>query len=294
MIYIEPEDGIRPVLDFIGKCEKTLSINCYLVDDPNVMTEIRKAVERKVKVRIIVDGKPYGGDGSKGELDGLKATGASVKIAPQRFEGKATFDHAKYMVSEKFAEIGTANLTEAAFLKNREYIYETDHKKIVKSLQTIFDADWNSSEAGSLPRTDLVVSPGSEPVLASFIRDHGKVYIETEEMGDDKVVLDVLKSKGGKLKLIVPDTVSGGDLKNLMELEKHGIDVRYMPADKLYMHAKIIIAGNSFFIGSENFSTSSLNHNREVAVIIKKRKYLKMVRKTFASDWKSASRKPDK
>lgn len=294
MIYIEPDDGIRPVLDFIGRSEKSLSINCYLIDDPNVMTEIRKAVERKVKVRIIVDGKPYGGDGSKGELDGLKATGASVKIAPQRFEGKATFDHAKYMVSEKTAEIGTANLTEAAFQKNREYIYETDHRKVVKSLQTIFDADWNSSEAGSLPRTDLVVSPGSEPFIASFIKDHGKVHIETEEMGDDKLVLEVLKSKGSKLKIIVPSSVSGGDLKNLMELEKNGVDVRYMPADRLYMHAKLIMGGNSFFICSENFSTSSLNHNREVGIIIKKRKYLKMVKRIFATDWKSASKKPDR
>jgi phosphatidylserine/phosphatidylglycerophosphate/cardiolipin synthase-like enzyme len=291
MLYVEPEDGIRPVLDFIAKCEKSLSINCYLIDDPNVMTEIRKAVERKVRVRIMVDGKPYGGDGSKGELDTLKGTGASVKIAPQRFEGKETFDHAKYMVSERFAEIGTANLTEAAFQKNREYIYETDHKKVVKSLQTIFNADWNSSEAGSLPRTDLVVSPGSEPVLSSFIRDHGKVFIETEEMGDDKAVLEVLKSKGSRLRIIVPETVSGGDLTNLMELEKHGVNVRYMPANKLYMHAKLIIAGNSFFIGSQNFSTSSLNHNREVGIIIKKRKYLKVVRRTFAKDWKASSKK---
>ncbi|WP_393972118.1 phospholipase D-like domain-containing protein [Oxyplasma meridianum] len=37
------------------------------------------------------------------------------------------------------------------------------------------------------------------------------------------------------------------------------------------MHGKFIISGNNFFIGSENFSTSSLNHNREVGIIIKKR-----------------------
>ena len=291
MLYIEPEDGIRPVLDFIGKCEKSLSINCYLIDDPNVITEIRKAVERKVKVRIMVDGKPYGGDGSTGELDVLKGTGASVKIAPRRFEGKTTFDHAKYMVSERHAEIGTANLTEAAFLKNREYIYETDHKKVINSLQTIFDADWKGTEAGSLPRTDLVVSPGSEPAIASFIRDHGKVFIETEEMGDDRIVLDVLKNKGKKLRIIVPDTVSGGDLKNLKELEEHGVNIKYMPANKLYIHAKIIIAGNGFFMGSENFSTSSLNHNREVGIIIKKRRWVKMARKRFNNDWKVASAK---
>ncbi|WP_393972116.1 hypothetical protein OXIME_000724 [Oxyplasma meridianum] len=59
MLYIEPEAGIRPVLDFIAKSEKSLSSNCYLIYDPNVMTGIRRAVDRKVKVRIILDGKPY-------------------------------------------------------------------------------------------------------------------------------------------------------------------------------------------------------------------------------------------
>ncbi|WP_393972117.1 hypothetical protein OXIME_000725 [Oxyplasma meridianum] len=66
----------------------------------------------------------------------------------------------------------------------------------MKSLQAIFNANWKSSDAGFLLRTDLVVSPNSEMVLASFIRDHVKVFIEKEKMGDNKVVLEVLRSEG--------------------------------------------------------------------------------------------------
>lgn len=291
MLYVEPEAGIKPIVDFIRSSKNTLDINCYLIDDTVIIEEIKNAVKRKVKVRIMVDGRPYGGSGSHLEISDLQKTGAQVKIAPSRFEKPGVFDHAKYMVNDDSVEIGTANLTEAAFIKNREYILIERNSDLVEDLSSVFNADWQDSEAGKKPRKGLVISPGSETDLANLVEEPGKIFIETEEMGDDKKVLETLEKKGKKIYIIVPSTVSGEDQVNIKALTRKGVRFRFMNPDHVYMHAKLILSKKRFFTGSENFSTSSLNKNREVGIIMDHRHYMKILRKTFKADWKMADTK---
>ncbi len=290
-IYVEPRDGVKPVLQIINKARHFVYINSYLLDDSRILEAIGNAVDRKLDVRLMVDGRPYGingDDGTHAEIDDLKNTGAMVKIAPERFEKPNVFDHAKYMVTDKYSEIGTPNFTEAGFSKNREYLMVTGNRKIRSGLKKIFLSDFKEKFAGNMPRKYLVVSPGSEPVLKDFISKEKRIVIETEEMGDDVETLQALIDKGKKARIIVPDTVSSSDASNLERLKKHGVRVRYMPANKLYMHAKMI-AGNRAFIGSENFTKSSLNKNREIGIILNSFFAVSKLKNSFSSDWHRAS-----
>ena len=291
-IYIEPRDGIKPLIRIINRSRHFIYINSYLLDDQRILKAVSEAVKKKLDVRLMVDGRPYGingDDGTHAEIDDLKKTGARVKIAPQRFEKPNVFDHAKYMVTDRFAEVGTSNFTEAGFAKNREYFTVTGNRKIIAALKKIFISDFEEKVAGDMPRKYLIVSPGSEKVLKDFISDEKKIVIETEEMGDDKEILQALMDKGKKARVIVPTTVSSSDAANLKMLKKHGVKVKYMPAEKLYMHAKMI-AGKKAFIGSENFTKSSLNRNRETGIIINSFFSVSKLKNTFSSDWRKASR----
>jgi cardiolipin synthase len=291
-IYVEPRDGIKPLIRVIDKSRHFVYINSYLLDDPRILEAVTNAVKRKADVRLMVDGRPYGingDDGTHAEINDLKKTGAKVKIAPGRFEKPNVFDHAKYMVTEKFAEVGTPNFTEAGFSKNREYFTITRNRKIIDALKQIFLSDFQGKSAGEMPRKYLIVSPGSESALKEFILKERRIVVETEEMGDDGETLQALMEKGRKAKIIVPDTVSSTDAINLKLLKKHGVKVKYMPAGKLYMHAKMI-AGSRAFIGSENFTKSSLNRNRETGIIINGYFAVSRLKNTFSSDWRKASR----
>jgi Phosphatidylserine/phosphatidylglycerophosphate/cardiolipin synthases and related enzymes len=62
-----------------------------------------------------------------------------------------------------------------------------------------------------------------------------------------------------------------------------------MPANRLYMHAKMI-AGKKTFIGSENFTKSSLNRNRETGIILTGMFKTSRLKNTFSSDWRKAKR----
>jgi cardiolipin synthase len=291
-IYCEPDDGTKPLTALIKKSRKFLYINSYLLDDPKILEAVKEAVKRKVDVRLMVDGRPYGingDDGTHAEINDLKNTGAMVKIAPERFEKPNVFDHAKYMVSERQAEVGTPNFTEAAFSRNREYFTITNNRHIIESLKTIFLSDFENKAAGNMPRKYLIVSPGSEKLLSDFIFQERKVMIETEEIGDDSEILKVLMDKGKHVKLIVPSTVSSSDIANIKKLKKHGVKVKYMPAEKLYMHAKMI-AGDKAFIGSENFTKSSLNRNRETGIILSGFFRIYKLKNKFSSDWRRAKK----
>ena len=63
------------------------------------------------------------------------------------------------------------------------------------------------------------------------------------------------------------------------------MQVRLLPKSPIYMHAKAEIAGDEAFIGSENYSTSSLDENREMGLILRGREAAPL-RTQFDQDWR--------
>ena len=102
------------------------------------------------------------------------------------------------------------------------------------------------------------------------------------------MILDTLKTKGKKLRIILPSSISDEDMNNADELMKSGAKIRVMPAEKLYMHAKMIHTGRFVFIGSQNFSSTSLQKNREVGIMVKKYGMKKIFNNKFKEDWKNS------
>ena len=148
--------------------------------------------------------------------------------------------------------------------------------------------DWDGKRAGIYARKYLVVSPDSQNTLLGMIRGASKLDIETEELGDDKAVIEALGSKGKKARIILPSSISPSDKQNVRELMERNVNIRYAPAEELYMHAKMINTGRTVFIGSQNFSSTSLMKNREVGIIIRKGGLKRFATAHFSSDWKKS------
>jgi len=69
-----------------------------------------------------------------------------------------------------------------------------------------------------------------------------------------------------KLALVLPSKLSQGDRRNAEALVKAGVQVRYL--GQPYPHAKLIVADDQMFLGSQNISVSSLDKNREVGMLV--------------------------
>lgn len=266
MLFIEPHAGIAPFIRFIKEAQGDLDINTYLVTDHQIFAAIRAAVDRGVRVRVLVARRPYGGR-PRGETKRLDATGAQVRWAPRRFTGPYVFDHAKYMVSGRASEIGSANLTWSAFHKNREYLWIGHKVAIARALRAVFLADWQRRAAGPGPRKRLVLAPGATAALVHTLEGPGRICIETEELGRDRALLTALRTKGRAIRLLLPSRLGSYDRSIARTVASYGVHIRYLT--KPYLHAKLIAGAQHAFLGSENFTATSLNHNREVGIVLK-------------------------
>ena len=273
MLYVEPQAGPAPILQVIQQAHRSVDLNVYYLSSRPVIHALAHAVGRGVRVRVILDKYPYGMKPwqIRKEADAVQAIGARLHWAPARFEaapGRYVFDHAKYVCNGHECEIGTANFDWTAFHRNREYLDLTRNPRVIHAAMQVFQADWTGQDAGSIPHRVMVLSPGSEAKILAVIDQHGPVDIESEEMGNDRAILDAIAAKGRSARVILPASISAQDRRNVAWLKSRGVQVRLLPKHPLYMHAKMITGQDEAFIGSENFSEASLNGNREMGLLL--------------------------
>ncbi|MGK9452804.1 phospholipase D-like domain-containing protein [Acidithiobacillus caldus] len=289
-LYIEPNAGQAPILQVIDSAHRQLDIGVYYLSDRQILAAVRDAVHRGVDVRIMVEPKPYGMKPwqVRKEVRAIEATGAHFRYVPSRFvsgDGAYRFYHAKYCVNGHEAEIGTANFDWSAFHKNREYLYDTTNPTIVRAVQAVFDADWNRQHAPAWTHRVLVLSPDTSAAqLLRVIEQPGAIDVESEELGPYRPILDALAAKGKDLRMILPATISAEDRRDVAFLEQHGCQVRLMPKKPIYLHAKMIVGNHLAFIGSENFTQTSLEDNREMGLWLNGSD-LARLRAQFDRDW---------
>ncbi|WP_436395750.1 phospholipase D-like domain-containing protein [Acidithiobacillus ferriphilus] len=294
MLFTEPYAGTTPIVQVIASARREVSLNVYYLSSRHILNALRAAHARGVAVRMILDEHPYGMKPwmIQKEVRAVQATGATLHWAPPRFEaspGHYVFDHAKYVCDSHECEIGTANFDWSAFHRNREYLDITRNPNIVRAANAVFAADWTNQRAPAWTHRVLVLSPGtSAGQMLAVINQPGTVEIESEEMGDDQEMLGAIAAKGAQAWVILPASISGQDKRNVEFLLQHGVHVRLLSKKPVYMHAKAEISSHYAFVGSENYSTSSLEENREMGLILTNPSDISMLQAQFARDWKAA------
>jgi phosphatidylserine/phosphatidylglycerophosphate/cardiolipin synthase-like enzyme len=293
MLYIEPHAGLAPIVQIIQSARHEVDVGVYYLSDRPILRALAAAHRRGVNVRVIIEGKPYGMKPwqVRKEERKIRATGATLHLAPYRFTSHGyqyAFYHAKYVCNGHECEIGTANFDWSAFHRNREYVYDTKNPAVVKAVHAVFAADWNNQRAPAFAHRVLVLSPGtSAGQLLQVIDQHGPIDVESEELGPYRPILAALAAKGKDLRLILPSSINSEDKRDVAFLRAHGCQVRLLPKKPLYMHAKMIVGNTMGFVGSENFTHTSLEDNREMGLLLNGADLGEM-KAQFARDWARA------
>jgi phosphatidylserine/phosphatidylglycerophosphate/cardiolipin synthase-like enzyme len=87
------------------------------------------------------------------------------------------------------------------------------------------------------------------------------------------------------VRVILEATMDNTD--TISTLKAAGIEV-HNSAASFYLHAKLIVSDGVAFIGSENFSPTSLTRNREVGELLFEQDQLTPIHDQFDSDWSSS------
>ena len=294
MLSIEPQAGPAPIIQVIHSSRRELDVGVYYLSDRKILRALAAAHRRGVDVRVIIEGKPYGMKPwqVRREERIIAATGAQWKVAPPRFTSHGndySFYHGKYCANGHEVEIGTANLDWPAFHRNREYVYVTRNTTVVQAVNAVFNADWHNRRAPAFAHRVLVLSPGTSAAqLLQVINQPGPIDVESEELGPYAPILDALAAKGRNLRMILPASINREDRRDVAFLREHGCQVRLLSKKPLYMHAKMIAGKALAFIGSENFTQTSLEDNREMGLLLNGRD-IEDLQAQFDRDWNRAN-----
>lgn len=278
-LVVEPDDGVKPLLDLIASAKEEVLVKMYLWTPSrlDVVEALGEAVARGVKVRVLLEREPAGGRVDLTVFQALKERGVDVKLTtPFRF----VFVHEKSLVVDrKRAWVGTMNLTGSSFTANREYALILDDPRQVAEVVKVFEADWEGKRL-DLSQALLVWAPSrilggvkegsAREALLGLIQGAKKeILLEHQAMADPEVVaaLKDALARGVRVRLVGSPQEPGDTyfLAGAEELRWAGADLRFLPDP--YVHAKaLVVDGEVALVGSLNLSANSINANRELAV----------------------------
>ncbi|MSP59643.1 MAG: hypothetical protein EXR72_04755 [Myxococcales bacterium] len=183
----------------------------------------------------------------------------------------------------------SGNFANSSFDEGRNYGVVDNDWQDVDDLGALFEADW-SQKKPDLACTRLPVSPVNARARLLALIDGARTTLDIEALYlNDSALLKAVAAaqrRGVVVRLLINDPSFGlGDGSAERGLKTAGVAVRRSGA--LFIHAKVlIIDGGALFVGSQNFSRSALDSNREVGVVVGKKELdLARVQRTFDQDW---------
>jgi phosphatidylserine/phosphatidylglycerophosphate/cardiolipin synthase-like enzyme len=195
------------------------------------------------------------------------------------------------VVDNSRALILTLNLTEQYYASSRDFGVIDRNAADVAAIVKTFNADYTDQKITAPDGADLVWSPGSlAPTLSLINSAHKSLCIYNEEMDDATVVDALVRAAQRGVNVRVVMTSSSSWTANFKRLVAAGVHVRtYAASASLYIHAKMILVdGVRVFLGSENFSASSLDDNRELGLIITQPSIISDLTQVFDGDYAHA------
>jgi phosphatidylserine/phosphatidylglycerophosphate/cardiolipin synthase-like enzyme len=293
-IVVEPNgnDGAE-VIDAIRASTGAVDVEIYELDDSRVIAALADRARAGVAVSVVLDGSSAGRAWNAGAATKLTAAGAVVVWSSSAF----AYTHTKLIVIDNaVAWIMTMNLDYSSPADNREYLVEDREPADVAEASAVILADLAGLEtdmAGSLVVANANARTRIGELIAGATRS---LDVEVEELTDPAIaqLLADAAARGVRVRVaLAGGTLAAWDRDVLAPISaaggtvvQAGADVDHRSKDGApYLHAKLIaIDGVRAFVGSENLSPTSLDHNREVGVVIADPAALAILEQTFDDD----------
>jgi len=273
-LIVQPDDGIRPVLEVIGKAQKSVDLMIFRFDLKPMEKELEAARSRGVVIRALIAHQ-----GSQGEksLRQLEMRMLQMGILVARTGDVFTRYHGKMMIIDREElHVNGYNFT-ALDLKSRSFGIVTRNSRAVAEAIRLFEADTLRQEYEPQEDVSFVVSPeNAREILATFIKRARKQLL----IWDPKVTdLQMLRLINLRMK-------AGVDVRILGKVGRRGNAMRVQKMPALRMHVRAMVRdGDTAFVGSQSLRALELDGRREVGLIVKEPKTVTRMLEVFEHDW---------
>ena len=287
-LAVEPGAKSSPWTDAMTGAKDSVHVLIYQMGTGPILDGLIAAAKGGLDVEVILDAsqKPVN-DKFKTQLE---AAGAKVEWSDPQF----SFMHAKTMIVDgKTAVVSTGNYSAAQLDAERNYVMTDIDAHDVAALGALFDADFARAPAPDLTCSRIIVSPinSRDRILEVINSANTELLVESMQLADTDVrnALVARKAKGATVRVILADpSWIAANTDAAAFLAKNGIEARRMLSPKV--HVKSIQVDGSFaYAGSENLSQTSLDHNREIGLVVTEADNIATMHATFESDWATAT-----
>lgn len=269
----------------MGKPSSSLHFWLYTLTLDEVINLRKTAAKHWVEVKGILEDSMYKSYGGSNDFKRMVAglTGVGIQLRNDDAIG-TTYVHAKtFLLDDQFI-IETANLTHSSFEKNREFFFASTNPRVLKSLQELFARDRSGTKTTPAQlHPNLVVCPiNCRAIIEHLITNAtSKISIYNQYI-QDRSLQNILENKKNlDLKIILADIESNYPLQKTFWAQLKIIK-------KPYIHAKVMLVDDRFLlVGSMNFSSNSLDNNREIGIILVDPVLIKQFNQQFESDRKN-------
>ena len=269
-LLILPDQGENAIYNFVNSATSSIDMTIYELNDVTLENDLVSREKAGVDVRVILDQAQKSYNTAAYNL--LTAGGVGVVWSSTAF----TYTHQKTItVNNDESYISTGNFDNTYYATSRDYgVFDTDANDVA-AIVAVFNADYTHTSITPSDGDDLVWSPTDSQthLLALIDGAQHSLDIEQEEFSDTTLVNAIVadENRGVTVRVVIEDPSEYSS--ELNEITAAGGKVTgYSSSTGFYIHAKTVIADYGYstakaFVGSENFSSGSLNDNRELGMI---------------------------
>jgi cardiolipin synthase A/B len=139
-LVVAPTNARLRVLELISGAKSTLDVEALYVSEANVRNAVASAADRGVMVRVILEGSGEFQQTNSETAEFLHAHQIPVHYVTDQF-----YLHAKLIIADGVAFIGSENFSVSGLTKNRELGVMAFEPGAASVAMVQFDADWSST-----------------------------------------------------------------------------------------------------------------------------------------------------
>jgi phosphatidylserine/phosphatidylglycerophosphate/cardiolipin synthase-like enzyme len=293
-VIVEPSDSAAALVAAITAAKTSVHMTMYLLTSKSVINALIDRQNAGVEVEVVLNKSfPAGGGDNATVFSQLAAAKVAVHWAPAKF----TYTHEKCVIIDgATAWIMTMNAATTSPTANREYLGVDTEAVDVAEAEAIFAGDFAGTPPVSVTGKLLVSPINMRPRLLALVNGATtSIDLGGEELSDYQLLGAIVArhAKGVAVRVVIAKrTLSSAQQAAVVQLKGAGITV--ISTSTPYIHGKTIVVDGATsqglaYIGSANFTSVSLDDNRELGLVTSKASEIAKISAAFATDHASGT-----
>jgi phosphatidylserine/phosphatidylglycerophosphate/cardiolipin synthase-like enzyme len=272
------------IVSEINNAQSRIFLETYILTETRIQQALKDAFKRWIDVQVILEQNPY----MAYSINNKSFNNLDKSWIPVVWSDSEdySFNHSKFIIIDNHFYISTWNYSYSTFKYNRDFFMKSDDSEILKIILEIYHHDY-IWEKKDFYHPNIVLSPFNSRAIFEkyFLSAEKSIDLYFQYFKDEKLVSTLINQQQSWIQVtaIIPKTALDNNLEVINTMQKSWIKFHIMTKKK--MHSKVIIIDKKYwFIWSVNFSSYSLDQNRELWLLIKNNKVVKEILDYFQDD----------